>query len=158
LWIAGFVSEARAMLLIDTLVQKPKLTTAGKYHVLNGVIYLAAGVGLILWPGLVQVLFRDPPFTGHESGLFRALGLTTVVIGWHYYFGGRTGGEQVVAAGVIDRLIYVPLVLLPLAFAGVFPHTLIAFTILDVGLAIGAWTLLHEEATRRSVGPIGRAV
>jgi hypothetical protein len=84
--------------------------------------------------------------------------LTTVVIGWHYLFGGRAGGEQVVAAGVIDRLIYVPLVLLPLAFAGVFPHTFIAFTILDVGLAIGAWTLLHEEATHKSVGPIGRAV
>lgn len=146
------------MLLIDTLVQKPKLTAAGKYHVLNGVVYFAAGVGLILWPGLVQVLLRDPPFTGHESGLFRALGLTTVIIGWHYCFGGRTGGEQVVAAGVIDRCIYVPLVLLPLAFAGVFPHTLIAFTILDVGLAIGAWTLLHEEATHRSVGPVGRAV
>jgi hypothetical protein len=146
------------MSLIATLVQKPKLTAAAKYHVLNGVIYLAAGVGLILWPGLVQALLRDPPFTGHESGLFRALGLTTVVIGWHYYFGGRTGGEQVVAAGVIDRLIYIPLVLLPLALAGVFPHTLIAFTILDVGLAIGSWTLLHEEATRRPLGPIGGTV
>jgi hypothetical protein len=146
------------MSLIATLVKKPNLTAASKFQASNGVIYLAGGVGLILWPGLVQVLLRDPPFTGHESGLFRALGLTTVVIGWHYLFGGRTGGEQVVAAGVIDRLIYVPLVLLPLAFAGVFPHTFIAFTILDVGLAIGAWTLLHEEATHKSVGPIGRAV
>lgn len=146
------------MSLIDTLVKKPKLTAAGKYHAWNGVIYLLAGAGLVLWPGLVQVLFRDRPFTGHESGLFRALGLTTLIFGWQLYFGGRTGGEQVVAAGVIDRLIYVPLVLLPLAFAGVFPHTLIAFTILDVGLAIGAWTLLHEEATHRSVGPIGRTV
>jgi len=145
------------MSLIDTLVNKPRLTAASKYQVLNGVIYLAAGVGLVLWPGLVQVLFRDPPFAGHESGLFRALGLTVVVIGWHYLFGGRTGGKQVVAAGIIDRLIYVPLVLLPLAFAGVFPHTLTAFTILDVGLAIGAWTLLHEEATHRSAGAVGRA-
>jgi hypothetical protein len=146
------------MSLLDTLVKKPNLTAASKYQTLNGLIYLAAGVGLILWPGLVQVLLRDSPFTGHESGLFRALGLTTVVIGWHYYFGGRTGGEQVVAAGVIDRLIYVPLVLLPLAFAGVFPHTFIAFTILDVSLAIGAWMLLRAEAAHRSVGPPGRAV
>jgi hypothetical protein len=123
----------------------------------NGVVYLAAGIGLILWPGLVQVLLRDPPFTGHESGLFRVLGFAIFVIGWHYYFGARTGGEQVVAAGVIDRLICVPLVLLPLAFAGVFPHTLIAFTMLDVGLGIGAWTLLHEEARHRSGGAVGRA-
>jgi hypothetical protein len=143
------------MSLIDTLVSKPRLSAASKYQVLNGIIYLAAGVGLILWPGLVQVFFRDPPFVGHESALFRALGLTTVIIGWHYYFGGRTGGEQVVAAGVIDRMIYVPLVLLPLAFAGVFPHTLIALTMLDVGLAIGSWSLLREEAAH--AGPVGRA-
>jgi hypothetical protein len=155
---AGFTSEARTMSLIDTLVKKSKWTAASKFQAANGVVYLAAGVALILWPGLVQVLFRDPHFSGHESGLFRAFGLTTVIIGWHYYFGGRTGGEQVVAAGVIDGLIYVPLVLLPLAFAGVFPHTLIAFTILNVGLAIGAWTLLHEEATHKSVGTLGRTV
>jgi len=152
------ISEACGMSFIDTLVKKPKLTVASRYQAWNGIIYLAAGVALVLWPGLVQVLLRDPPFTGNESGLFRAIGLTTVVIGWHYYFGGRAGGEQVVAAGVIDRLIFVPLVLLPLAFAGVFPHTFVAFTILDVGLAIGAWMILRAEASHQSIGPLGRAV
>lgn len=145
------------MSLIETLLNKPDLTPASKFQALNGVIYLAVGGGLVLWPGLVQVLLRDPPFSGNESGLFRALGLTTVVIGWHYYFGGRTGGEQVVAAGVIDRLIYVPLVLLPLVFAGVFPHTFIAFTVLDVGLAIRAWMLLRAETTHESTPPVGPA-
>jgi hypothetical protein len=62
-----------------------------------------------------------------------------VVIGWLYLFGGRTGGREVAAASVIDRLIFVPIVLLPLAFAGVFHHLLVAFTILDMTLAIGAW-------------------
>lgn len=32
---------------------------------------------------------------------------------------------------------------MPLAFAGVFPHTFIAFAVLDVGLAIRAWMLLR---------------
>jgi hypothetical protein len=108
--------------------------------------------------GLVQVLFGDPRFTGRESGLFRALGLTIAMIGWHYYFGGRTGGKQVVAASLIERLVYVPLVLLPLSFAGVFPHTFVAFTALDVGLAIGAWMLLRAEAGHESLGPFESAV
>ena len=144
------------MSLIDTLVKKPSLSPASKFQSLNGIIYFGAGLGLILWPGLVQVLLRDPGFTGHESALFRALGLTVAMIGWHYYFGGRTGEKQVVAASLIERLIYVPLVLLPLALAGVFPHTFVAFTALDVGLAIGAWMLLCTEARKSSESaPLG---
>jgi hypothetical protein len=42
---------------------------------------------------------------------------------------------------VIDRLVLVPGVLLPLAIAGVFPHVLVAFAMLDVTLAIGALIL-----------------
>jgi hypothetical protein len=80
-----------------------------------------------------------------------------MVVGCFYYFGGRTGGEQVVAAGVISRLTLVPLVLLSLAFAGVFPRTFIAFSILEVGLASGAWMLLREESRHKSIGPVGRA-
>lgn len=146
------------MSLIETLLKKPGLTPVSKFQALNGIIYFAAGVGLVLWPGLVQVLLRDPSFTGHESALFRALGLTVAMIGWHYYFGGRTGGKQVVVAGLIERLIYVPLVLLPLAFAGAFPHTFIAFTALDAGLAIAAWMLLRAEARHEVIGPLGSAV
>jgi len=54
------------------------------------------------------------------------------------------GGRQVVAVSVIDRLILVSIVLLLLAFAGVFPHLLVAFTIRDMTLAIGAWLLLSR--------------
>ena len=134
------------MSVVDILLKKPSLTLASNFQALNGIIYFVTGLGLILWPGLVQVVFADPHFTGHESALFRALGLTIAMIGWHYYFGGRTGGKQVVAASLIERLIYVPIVLLPLALAGVFPHTFVAFTALDVGLAIRAWMLLRAEA------------
>ena len=120
-------------------------TAASKYTTLNGVIYLVAGTLLIVWPGAVQTLFRDPAFVGHEAALMRVIGLTTVVIGWLYLFGGRSGAREIVAASVIDRLVFVPLVLLPLAIADVFPHLLVTFTILDVSLALGAWALLGRE-------------
>jgi hypothetical protein len=47
---------------------------------------------------------------------------------------------------VFDRLLLVPAVLVPLAFAGVFPHLLLAFAFLDVALGIGAWVLISRSA------------
>ena len=130
------------MSLIKALVERPpSLTTASKYTVLNGFIYLAVGFLLIVWPGVTQTLFRDSAFVGHEEGLMRVIGLTVVVIGWLYVFGGRSGARQIVAASVIDRLIFVPAVLIPVAMAGVLPHLLLTFAALDVLLAIGAWVL-----------------
>ena len=69
------------------------------------------------------------------------IGLTVVVIGWLYVFGGRSGARQTVAASVIDRLIFVPAVLIPVALAGVFPHLLLTFAVSDALLAIGAWMI-----------------
>jgi len=134
------------MFLTKNLLERPaNLSAASVYSAVNGVIYLTAGVLLIVWPGVTQTLFMDRDFVGDERGLVRVLGLTVVVIGWLYLFGARTGGRQFIAATVIDRLIFVPVVLLPLAFTGVFPHVLVAFTILDMSLAVGAWLLLSRE-------------
>ena len=134
------------MSVIKALLEKPpNLTIASKYTALNGVIYLAVGFLLIVWPGVAQTLFMDPPFVGHEKGLIRVIGLTVVVIGWLYVFGGRSGARQVVAASVIDRLIFVPAVLIPVALVGVFPHLLLTFTVFDVLLAIGAWILFARR-------------
>ena len=128
--------------LINDLLEKPtNLSPASKYTAMNGLIYLAGGVLLIVWPGLTQTLFMDRAFVGDEQGLIRVMGLTVVVIGWLYLFGGRSDARQVVAASVVDRLIFVPVVLVPLAIAGVFPHLLLAFAFLDVALAIGAWVI-----------------
>jgi hypothetical protein len=127
------------------LLEKPiGLSTASKYTALNGVGYLMVGGVLILWPGVAQTIFMEPAFVGHESALMRVIGLTVVVIGWLYVFGGRSGARQFVAASVIDRLVFVPAVLVPLAIAGVFPHLFLAFTIFDASLAIGAWALLRR--------------
>ena len=83
------------MSLIKALLEKPpSLTTASKYTVVNGFIYLAVGFLLIVWPGVTQTLFRDSAFVGHEEGLVRVIGLTVIVIGWLYVFGGRSGADK----------------------------------------------------------------
>jgi hypothetical protein len=65
--------------------------------------------------------------------------------GWLYLFGGLSGGRRIVAASVLDRVVLVPLVLVPLAITGVFPHFLLAFAVLDPTLGIGAWLLLSRS-------------
>jgi hypothetical protein len=134
------------MSLLNELLEKPAdLSTASSYTVMNGVLYFGTGALFIAWPNLVQVLFRDPAFVGHERALFRVIGLMLVVIGWLYVFGGRSGARQAVASSVIDRLIFVPAVLIPLAVAGVFPHLFVALAVLDPSLGIGAWVLLNRK-------------
>ena len=68
--------------LNDLRHKPPSLTTASKYTALNGIVYLVAGVTLIVWPGVTQTLFRETGFVGHEEALMRVVGLTVVVIGW----------------------------------------------------------------------------
>jgi hypothetical protein len=134
------------MSLIKDLRDKPaSLSTASRYTVMNGFIYLGFGALLIAWPGVTQTIFMDRAFVGDEAALIRVMGMTVAVIGWLYVFGGRSGGRQVVAASVVDRLVLVPAVLVPLALAGVFPHLLLAFAILDPLLGIGAWLLLRAK-------------
>ena len=134
------------MSLIKHLLEKPcSLNQDAKYTVLNGVAYMAVGTLLIAWPGVTQSVFRDSASAGHEEALIRVIGLTVAVIGWLYIFGGRSGARQFVAASVVDRLVFVPLVLIPSAIAGVFPHLFITFTLMDAILAIGAWALLARE-------------
>jgi len=128
----------------DLLQKSPNLSAGSKYTEVNGLLYLGMGALLITWPGAIQTLFMDPAFAGHEEALFRVIGLTVVVIGWLYVFGGRSGARQAVASSVVDRLVFVPLVLVPLAISGVFPHFLVTLAILEPTLAIGAWALLNR--------------
>ena len=133
------------MSLLTALRESPAdLAVASRFTALNGVLYLGVGALLLGWPGAVQTVFFDPAFVGREAALIRILGMTVAIIGWFYFFGGRSGGRQVVAASVLDRVILVPLVLVPLAVAGVFPHLLLTFAILDPILGLVAWHLLRR--------------
>lgn len=134
------------MSFFDDLLEKPvSLSKASKYSVINGYIYLALGALFLVWPGSVQAIFMDAPFVGRESALFRVIGMAVVVIGWLYLFGGRSGARQLGPASVLDRVVLVPVVLVPLIIAGIFPHTMGAFAILDPALGIGAWVLHNRK-------------
>ena len=81
---------------------------------------MGAGTLVLIWPGMVQAVFRDAAFVGNEAALIRVMGMTVTVIGWLYLFGGLSGGRRIVAASALDRVVLVPLVLVPLAIAGAF--------------------------------------
>src|SRR6476660_7577613 len=120
------------MSLIKDLLERPfDQAITSKYTAMNGLIYLGFGALVLVWPGIVQTIFRDAAFVGHEAALIRVMGMTVMVIGWLYLFGGLSGGRRIVAAGIVDRWLLVPWVLVPLAITGVFLHFLLTFAILD---------------------------
>jgi hypothetical protein len=142
----NFTSGDYSMSLIEDLLERPfDQAITSKYTAMNGLIYLGAGTLVVIWPGMVQTIFRDAAFVGNEAALIRVIGMTVMVIGWLYLFGGLSGGRRIVAASVLDRVVLVPLVLVPLAIVGVFPHFLLAFAVLDPTLGIGAWLLLSRS-------------
>ena len=137
------------MSLMKDLLERPfDQAITSKYTAMNGFIYLGFGALALTWPGMVQTIFRDAAFVGNEAALIRVVGMAVMVIGWLYLFGGLSGGRRFVAASILDRVVLVPLVLVPLAIAGVFPHFLLAFALLDPSLGIGAWLLLRSERRR----------
>ena len=134
------------MSLLAALKESPApLSKASRFTWMCGAFYMATGALVLAWPGIAQAVMGDPDFVGHEAALLRVLGLCVLVIGWLYFFGGRSGGRQFVAATVIDRIVLVPLVLVPTALAGVLPHTLLLFAVTDPALAVVAWLLLARR-------------
>ena len=102
------------MSIFAHLTARPASFPAGsRFTIACGLFYLGAGVLMLTWPGSVQAVFRDPPYSGLEAELVRLIGLLLGIVGWLYVMGGRTGARQFVAATVPGRLIVVPLVLVP---------------------------------------------
>ena len=136
------------MPLLSDLAEAPaERSAASRVTSACGVLYMAVGLSILAWPGQVQVMFGERAFIGDEATFVRLIGMLLTIVGWFYFFGGRTGGRQFVAATVIDRLLFVPLVMVPVALAGVFPRVMLLFAVLDPALALVAWRLL---ASRRA--------
>lgn len=134
------------MSLLRTMMSSPgPLQAPSRYTVFNGYFYMGFGGLGLAWPGAAQTLFLEAPFVGHEAGMMRLVGMTLMIIGWLYVFGGRTGAQSAVAATVVDRLL-VPFAAVPLVLMGVLPHLLSVFAVLDPLLAVGAWLLLRKAA------------
>lgn len=133
------------MSILAALKESPApLSMASRFTWMCGAFYMASGALILCWPACAQVLMRDPDYAGHEARLVRVLGMCVLIIGWLYFFGGRSGGRQVVAATIFDRIVLVPLVLVPVALSGVLPHTLLMFAVVDPALAVIAWLLLSR--------------
>lgn len=133
------------MSLFAALGQKtPNPSTAAKFTTYCGILYMALGLTFLVWPGAIQTLLFESPFVGREEALFRIIGMVVLIIGWFYFIGGRTGSPAFIAATILDRLLLVPLVLIPTALAGVFPNVMFAFAVLDPTLASIAWYLLAQ--------------
>ena len=97
---------------MEDLLERPfDQAITSRYTAMNGLIYLGAGTLVLIWPGMVQTIFRDAEFVGNEAALIRVVGMAVMVIGWLYLFGGLSGGRRIVAASVLDRVVLVPLVL-----------------------------------------------
>jgi hypothetical protein len=112
-----------------------------RYTFWNGVMYLVVGGALYLAPEVARKLLFMAPFSGHEEGYMRLLGVTVAIIGWFYVFGARTRADSFALATVADR-IAVPVLLLPLYFTGQVPAgPIFAFALLDPLLALGAYLI-----------------
>lgn len=142
------------MSLITDLLHRPnKLAAASRFTSSCGLFYFASGLTLLAWPDLIQTIYGDPPFAGHERPLVRVIAMLLAIIGWFYFFGGRTGGRQFVAATVVDRIVLVPIVLIPIAVSGTFPRVMSVFAVLDPVLAIIAWRLLARQEADELLSP-----
>jgi hypothetical protein len=115
--------------------------SASRFTSLSGLFYLGMGVAICAVPTLIPTVFFEPALVGREAGLVRLIGWMMAVVGCLLWVGGRTGARAFLLAGILARLA-VPLVAIPLAIAGVFPHLLGVFAVLDPVTAVVTWRLM----------------
>ena len=71
------------MSLIKDLLERPfDQAITSKYTAMNGLIYLGAGTLVVIWPGIVQTIFRDASFVGQRYGYDRDGDWLALFIRW----------------------------------------------------------------------------
>jgi hypothetical protein len=136
---------------IEVMLSAPDepLTPLARYTQVNGLLYLALGVVVYAWPG-VMGLVGAGPLEGQEPALYRMLGLAIAIIGWFYVIGARTNRDSFGLATFADRIL-VPFFALPLVFTGqVDPMLVLPVAILDPILGIGAFVIWKRQVNRSS--------
>jgi hypothetical protein len=136
---------------IEVMLSTPDepLTPLARYTQANGFLYLALGLGVYAWPG-VMGLVGAGPLEGQEPALYRTLGLAIAIIGWFYVMGARTNRDSFGLATFADRIL-VPFFVLPLVFMGqVDPMLVLPVAILDPILGIGAFVIWKRQVSSRT--------
>ena len=116
-----------------------------RYTEACGILYFLIGLLLAAVPSLAAGLLGIE-FAGAEEGYVRLAGVTVALIGYFYWFGGRTGATSFGLSTVADRLL-VPFILIPMALAGLIEMKLaLPFAILDPLLGLGAFVVWKRES------------
>jgi hypothetical protein len=132
---------------IQVMLSKPRepLTPLARYTQANGAFYLALGLMVYTWPGMMGLVGAGP-LEGQEPALFRVIGMAIAIIGWFYVMGARTNRDSFGLATFADRIL-VPFFLLPLVLAGdVDPVLVLPVAILDPILGIGAFAIWKRQS------------
>ncbi len=130
---------------METLMAAPQepSSRAARFVSHQGFIYMLFGVCLMLGPSSLLSLLNG--MSADEQAMVRLCGLTLTLIGWFYYFGGRTGAASFALCTVADRAV-VPFALAGLVwFGGVSLQLVAPLAVLDPILAVLTWRMWRAE-------------
>ena len=131
---------------LDTLMALPAggQSKLAKFVSLQGIFYMVVGAAMSVCPSGLLALISGMP--AEQLGLVRVCGFMVVLIGWFYFFGGRTGADSFAMATVADRLV-VPIVLMAMVLVADVSLQLAApFAVLDPILAFFTWRAWRSES------------
>ena len=125
----------------ELLAPAPPPTALSTYTTINGAMYIATGLLFWLWPYALE-LFGHPALTPATQGPIRGIGIAVIQIGWFYIWGARTRNVAFSLASVVNRLLFGPVLILPLVFMKLLEPTLgIPFVVIDVVLGLGMFVI-----------------